>query len=113
MTENLATTNTILTIVAVATAVQAVIAVGLVIAGVVLYGRATRQYEALQRQVAGKIRDLEVQMAPVLARVDHVLETVERVDATVDRVTSTVRAKAVPAIGLIRGARMALNVLLR
>jgi hypothetical protein len=45
--------------------------------------------------------------------VDHALGAVERVDATVDRVTSTVRAKAIPAIGLIRGARMALNVLLR
>jgi hypothetical protein len=113
MTENIASTNTILTIVAVATVIQAAIAVGAVVFALVLYSKATRAYHEVQRQVARRIDDLERQMAPLLARVDHALGAVERVDATVDRVTSTVRAKAIPAIGLIRGARMALNVLLR
>lgn len=110
MNEN---TNTILTIVAVATVIQALIALGVVVGGLVLYSRLQRAYEEVQRQVAEKTRALELQLAPFLARVDHVLDTVERVDATVERVTSTVRTKAVPAIGLIRGARTALNVLLR
>ena len=113
MTENLASTNSMLTIVAVATVIQAVVAVGAVIFALVLYSKATRAYDEVQRQVARRIEDLERQMAPLLARVGHALDTVERVDATVDRVTSTVRNKALPAIGLIRGARTALNVLLR
>jgi hypothetical protein len=99
--------------VAVATVVQAVIALGAVVAVFVIYSKATHAIREVQRQVARRIDDLERQAAPLLARVDHVLGAVERVDATVDRVATTVRAKAVPAIGLIRGARTALNVLLR
>ncbi len=113
MNENLTTTNTILTIVAVATVIQALIALGFVVGGLVLYAKVQRAYDEVQRQVAEKTRALELQLAPLAARVGHMLDTVERVDATVDRVTSTVRAKAIPAIGLLRGARMALNVLLR
>lgn len=102
MTENLATTNTLLTIVAVASTLQALIAIGLVVSGFMVYSR------ALQR-----LADLERQTAPMVARVNHVLDTFERVDATVDRMAATVRTRAIPAIGLIRGARTALNVLLR
>jgi hypothetical protein len=102
MTENLATTNMLLTIVAVASTLQALIAIGLVVAAYRIYARASERLDALERQAA-----------PMVARVTHVLDTFERVDATVDRMASTVRTRAIPAIGLIRGARTALNVLLR
>ena len=102
MTENLTTTNTLLTIVAVASTLQALIAVGLVVSGFMIYSRAMQRLD-----------DLERHAAPMVARVTHVLDTFDRVDATVDRMAATVRTRAIPAIGLIRGARTALNVLLR
>ncbi len=102
MNENLATTHTLLTIVALATTLQALIAVAIVMAGLVAYGR-----------VAHRVAELERQAAPMVARVTHVLDTFDRVDTTIDRMTATVRSRAVPALGLIRGARTALNVLLR
>ena len=102
MNENLATTHTLLTIVALATTLQALIAVAVAVAGLVAYGR-----------VAHRVAELERQAAPLVARVTRVLDTIERVDAVMDRVAATVRSRAVPAIGLIRGARTALNVLLR
>jgi hypothetical protein len=102
MNENLATTHTLLTIVAVATTLQALIVMAVAAAGLVAYGR-----------VAHRVAELERQAAPVVARVTHVLDTFDRVDATIDRMTATMRSRAVPALGLIRGARTALNVLLR
>ena len=102
MNEQLATTSTLLTVVAIATAVQALIAAGLVIAGFVAYARIRRRVDELQREAA-----------PLVARVTHVLDRVERAEERVGRMASTVLSKAVPAIGLFRGARTALNVLLR
>ena len=72
MTENLASTNSILTIVAIATVVQAVVAVGAVIAA----SCSTRRRRGRTRSPASDRqpdRRLERQMAPLLARVDYAL----------------------------------------
>jgi hypothetical protein len=118
------TTNVILGIIAAAVVVQVLIIVGIWISGFMLY-----------RKMTTLTRELEDRVAPSMQRVNAILDdvrevsgtvkmrtvraeqaihhTMDRVDETVDRVRHNVRAKTGMLVGLVRGARVAIETMLQ
>jgi uncharacterized protein YoxC len=124
MSAELGTTNLLLGIMAAVSVLEALLLIGVGIAGVMIY-----------RRVMDLIAGLETrQVAPAMARVNAILEdvkgvsskvreetervdqairtTMDRVDDTADRVRSNVRAKTSRIVGFIRGVRVALESML-
>jgi hypothetical protein len=124
MEGNLDTTNTFLGIMAVVSVVQVLILIGVGVGGYLVYRRVMELVNGLeQRQIAPAIArvnaildDLKVASEKVkdeAERVDHAIRaTMDRVDYTADRVRSNVRAKTSRIVGLVRGARIALETIL-
>jgi hypothetical protein len=124
MTMDLETTNWLLGIMAVASAVQTLIVIGALIAGYRLYRQATatmtelesRHIAPLRQQVDAILGDVQ----KVAARVSHQTErvdlaisgTIERVDETAERVKDSVREKVSRATGIVRGVRAIIMSLL-
>jgi uncharacterized protein YoxC len=121
----LGTTNLLLGIMAAVSVLEALLLIGVGIAGVLVY-----------RRVMDLINGLETrQVAPAMARVNTILDdvkgvttkvreetervdlairsTMDRVDDTADRVRSNVRARTSRIVGFIRGARVAIESMLR
>jgi hypothetical protein len=95
MQPDLSTTNLILGIMAAVSVLQALVLIGAGIAGFMVY-----------RRVMDVINGLE-------QRVDHAIRsTMDRVDDTADRLRTNVRAKTSRIVGLVRGARVALETIL-
>jgi hypothetical protein len=124
MEGNLGTTNIMLGIIAAVSVLEALLVIGLGIAGFLAY-----------RRVMTVVNDLEAnQIAPAMARVNAVLDdvkgvtarvkeetdrvdyairtTMDRVDDTAERVRWNVRAKTSRVVGFLRGVRVALEGLL-
>jgi uncharacterized protein YoxC len=124
MEGNLGTINTFLGIMAVVSVLEALVLIGLGVGGYVVYRRVMELVNGLeQRQVAPAIArvnaildDLKVVSGKVkdeAERVDQAIRTtMDRVDHTADRVRSNVRAKTSRIVGLVRGARVALETML-
>jgi pyrimidine operon attenuation protein/uracil phosphoribosyltransferase len=124
MEGNLGTTNLFLGIMAVVSIVEALVIVGMGVGGYLVYRRVMELVNGLeQRQVApvaarvnAILDDLKVASAKVkeeAERVDQAIRTtMDRVDDTADRVRSNVRAKTSRIVGLVRGARVALETIL-
>jgi hypothetical protein len=114
---DLHTTNALLGIMAVASVLEALVLVGVVVCGFLEYRRLTRLVSDLQtRQLAPMREKLDAILADVQAvtarvsqqseRVDHAITgTMDRVDVTAERVKSTVREKVAAAVGVVRGVR--------
>jgi hypothetical protein len=125
MSGELGTTNLLLGIMAAVSVLEALLLIGVGVAGVIVY-----------RRVMDLINGLEArQIAPAMARVNAILEdvkgvttkvkeetervdqairtTMDRVDDTADRVRSNVRAKTSRVVGFIRGLRVAIESMLR
>jgi len=132
MTAELGTTNLLLGIMAAVSVLEALVIIGAGIGGFVVYRRIT----ALVDQGMVLATGLEArQVAPVMMRVNAILDdvkdvtatvksetervdqaihtTIDRIDDTADRVRSNVRAKTSRLVGLVRGARMAIESALR
>jgi hypothetical protein len=124
MSGELGTTNLLLGIMAAVSVLEALIIIGMGIAGFVVY-----------RKVMGLVAGLESrQVAPAMARVNAILDdvkavsakvkeetervdqaihsTMDRIDDTADRVRSNVRAKTSHLVGFVRGLRVALEGML-
>jgi hypothetical protein len=124
MVGNLGTTNLLLGIMAAVSVLEALLLVGVGIAGFLVY-----------RRVMALINELEArQIAPAMARVNAILDdvkhvstkvkdeaervdtalrtTMDRVDDTADRVRSNVRAQTGRLVGILRGARVAIETML-
>jgi hypothetical protein len=122
--EGLGTTNVLLGIMAATSVLEALLVIGLGIGGYLMYSR-----------VMGLVNGIEErQVAPAMARVNAILDdvkvvstrvkdeaervdtairsTMDRVDDTADRVRSNVRAKTSRIIGIVRGAKVALEHIL-
>jgi hypothetical protein len=124
MQGELATTNLILGIIAAVSVLEALLVIGMGVAGFIAY----RKVMTLVQELEGR------QVAPAMARVNAILDdvkhisttvknetnrlnqaihtTVERVDTTADRVRSNVRAKTSRIVGFVRGARTAIETIL-
>jgi hypothetical protein len=124
MEGNLGTTNLLLGIMAVVSVLDALLLIGVGVAGFLVY-----------RRVMALINELEArQIAPAMARVNAILDdvkqvstkvkdeadrvdtalrtTMERVDDTADRVRSSVKTQTGRLVGILRGARVALETMM-
>jgi hypothetical protein len=124
MEGNLGTTNMMLGIIAAVSVLEALLIIGLGIAGFLVY-----------RRVMAIVDDLEAKhVAPAMARVNAILDdvkvvtakvkeetdrvdaairtTIDRVDDTAERVRWNVKAKTSRVVGFVRGLRVALEGLL-
>jgi hypothetical protein len=122
--EGLGTTNVMLGIMAVVSLLEALVLIGAAIAGYLVYKRVMNLVNGIE----------ERQVAPAMARVNAILDdakvvsakvreeaervdtairtTMDRVDDTADRVRSNVRAKTSRIVGIVRGARVAIEHIL-
>ena len=118
------TTNWLLGVIAVASAVQTLMLIGLAITSYRLYRQVgttvadleTRHVAPLRRQVDGILTDVQA----IATRVSHQTERVDQaingaigqVDETADRLKDTVREKVSQATGVVRGIRAIIASLL-
>jgi uncharacterized protein YoxC len=125
MSPELGTTNLLLGIMAVVSVIEALVVIGMGIAGFVAYRRVmdlingleARQVAPLMVRVNTILDDAKVVSAKVKAeaeRVDDAIHrTIGRVDDTADRVRSNVRAKTSKVVGVVRGLRVALETMMQ
>jgi uncharacterized protein YoxC len=114
---NLETTNWLLGVMAVASALQTLMLVGVAIAGFRMYRQMSttlqelesKHVEPLRRQVdgiLGEVQSVASRLSHQTERVDHAISgTIERVDETAERVKYSVRDKVAQATGVVRGIR--------
>lgn len=125
MTGNLATTNLLLGIMAAVSVLEALLAIGVGIGAVIVYRRVTELLAGMEtRQVApamarvnailDDVKGVTTKVREETERVDQAIRsTMDRVDDTADRVRTNVRVKTSRLVGFIRGARVAIESLLR
>jgi hypothetical protein len=114
---DLHTTNVLLGIMAAASALEALVVIGLAIGGFIAYRQVmqlvadleARQIAPLREKVDAILLDVKAVTARVSQqseRVDHAISgTMDRVDETAERVRSSVRDKVAQALGVVRGVR--------
>lgn len=128
MTPELGTTNLLLGVMAAVSVLEALVVIGVGIAGFIAY----RRVMGLIEQFTGIAQGIEArQVAPAMLRVNAILDdvkgvtakvkeetervdhaihsTIDRIDDTADRVRSNVRTKTSALVGFVRGARIALE----
>ena len=121
MSGELGTTNLLLGIVAAASVFEALVIIGMGVAGFMAYrkvmvlvdGIETRQVAPAMRRVNAILDDVKTVTATVkeeTERVDHAIHTtMDRIDDTADRMRANVRAKASAVVGFVRGLRVAIE----
>lgn len=121
MSGELGTTNLLLGIMAAVSVLEALLIIGMGIAGFVAYKRVTELVAGLEtRQVApamvrvnailDDVKGVTATVRQETERVDHAIHTtIDRIDDTADRVRSNVREKTSRVVGFIRGLRVALE----
>jgi hypothetical protein len=121
---DLGTTNMWLAIMAIVSVLEALLLIGLGIAGFVVYRRVmqvvndleVRQVAPLRERVDAILADVQAVTARVShqsERVDHAISgTMDRVDVTAERMKSSVADKINQVAGVIRGIRAAIVSLL-
>jgi hypothetical protein len=121
MTGELETTNLLLGIMAAVSVLEALVIIGLGIAGFIAYRKVMELVAGLEsRQVAPAmarvnailedVKDVTSKVKEETERVDQVIHhTIDRIDDTADRVRSNVRAKTSWVVGIVRGLRVAIE----
>ena len=122
--DGLQTTNTMLGIIAGVSVLEALLILGVGVAAYRVYSRVMTLVNDLEaRQVVpamarvnailDDVREVSSKVKDETVRVDTAIRnTMERVDDTADRVRSNVRAKTSRIVGIVRGARVALEHML-
>jgi hypothetical protein len=117
LTGDLGTTNMWLAIMAIVSLLEALLLIGMGIAGFIVYRRLmqlvndleARQVAPLREKVDAILVDVKAVTASVsqqTTRVNHAISgTMERVDETADRVKGTLRDRINQAVGMARGIR--------
>jgi hypothetical protein len=132
MAAELGTTNLLLGIMAAVSLLEGLVIIGMGIAGFMAYRKVTALVDRGMvlaagieaRQVApammrvnailDDVRDVTAKVKHETERVDHAIHsTIDRIDDTAGRVRTNVRAKTSALVGFIRGARMAVEGMLR
>jgi len=121
MSGELGTTNLLLGIMAVVSVLEALLIIGMGVAGFMVYRKVMTLVEGLEaRQVAPAMarvnailddfKDVSAKVKEETVRVDHAIHhTIDRIDDTADRVRSNVRAKTSRVVGFVRGVRVAIE----
>ena len=124
MQPDLGTTNLLLGIMAVVSVLEALVVVGMGVAGWIMYRRVAelvngleqRHIVPLRARVDAILDDVKIVTEKVkdeTDRVDHAIRaTMDRVDDTADRVRATVRAKTSRIVGFVRGVRVVIEGIL-
>ena len=132
MSAELGTTNLLLGIMAAVSVLEALVIIGMGIAGFMVYRKVTALVDQ-GMTLAGGIEARQV--APAMMRVNAILDdvkgvtatvkqetervdqaihsTIDRIDDTADRVRTNVRARTSAIVGALRGARTVLESVLR
>jgi hypothetical protein len=117
MPPDLETTNVLLAVMAVVSVLEALVLIGLVVGGFMIYRHVmqtlgeleTRQVAPLRERVEAILTDVKAVTARVsqqTERVDHAITgTIDRVDETTERVKSSVREQVTRATGVLRAIR--------
>jgi hypothetical protein len=125
MSGELGTTNLLLGIMAAVSVLEALIVIGMGIAGFMAYRRVMELVNGLEtRQVAptlarvnailDDVKDVTAKVKEETERVDQAIHhTMNRIDDTADRVRSNVRAKTSWVVGIVRGLRVAIEGVLQ
>jgi hypothetical protein len=124
MSGEIGTTNLLLGIMAAVSMLEALVIIGMGIAGFMTYrkvmvlvdGIETRQVAPAMARVNSILDDVKTVTATVkqeTERVDHAIHTtMARIDDTADRLRSSVRVKASAVVGFVRGLRVAIEWML-
>jgi len=124
MSGELGTTNLLLGIMAAVSVLEALVVIGMGVAGFVVYRRVMELIAGLEsRQVAPAMTRVNAILDDVKAvsekvkeeteRVDQAIHsTLDRIDDTADRVRWKVRAKTSHLVGFVRGLRVAIEEML-
>jgi hypothetical protein len=124
MGSELGTTNLLLGIMAAVSVLEALVIIGIGVAGFMAYrkvmevvtGIETRQVAPAMARVNAILDDVKAVSAKVkeeTERVDSAIHsTMDRIDNTADRVRSNVRAKTSRFVGFVRGLRVAIEGML-
>ena len=114
---DLGTTNMWLAIMAIVSVLEALLLIGIGLAGFLMYRRVmqlvndleTRQITPVREKVDAILLDVKAVTASVnqqTERVNHAISgTMERVDETADRVKGSVRDRVNQAVGIVQGLR--------
>lgn len=114
---DLGTTNMWLAIMAIVSVLEALLLIGIGVAGFLMYRRVmqlvndleTRQITPVREKVDAILLDVKAVTASVnqqTERVNHAISgTMERVDETADRVKGSVRDRVNQAVGIVQGLR--------
>jgi len=125
MSGELGTTNLLLGIMAAVSVIEALVIIGLGVAGFMAYRRVMELVTDLEtRQVApamarvnailDDVKDVTAKVKEETERVDQAIHhTMDRIDDTADRVRSNVRAKTSWMVGIVRGLRVAIEEMLQ
>jgi len=125
MDASLSTTNVMLGIIAAVSVLEALLIIGAGIAGFLAYRRVMQLIEQVDARhltpamarvnmILDDVKDISARVKEETERVDHAIRsTMDRVDDTADRVRSNVRAKTSRIVGFVRGARTAIETILR
>src|SRR5437016_14251401 len=125
MEGNLNTTNTLLGIMAAVSVLEALLLVGLGIAGFIVYRRVMDIVNEVESKhvapamarinaILDDVKGVTAKVKEETERVDHAIRTtMDRVDDTADRVRWNVRAKTSRVVGFMRGLRTAIEAMLR
>lgn len=118
--EGLETTNVWLMIMAIVSMLEAIVLIGLAVAGFLVYRRVMALVNDLEaRQIApirekvdailGDVKAVTARVSHEAERVDHAIHgTMDRVDHTATHVRNTVMDKVHYAAGIVRGVRAAI-----
>jgi hypothetical protein len=124
MGSELGTTNLLLGIMAAVSVLEALVVIGIAVAGFLAYrkvmeivtGIEARQVAPAMLRVNAILDDVKAVSAKVkeeTERVDMAIHsTMDRIDTTADRVRSNVRAKTSRFVGFVRGLRVAIEGML-
>jgi len=125
MSAELGTTNLLLGIMAAVSVLEALVVIGMGVAGFMAYRRVMELVNGLEtRQIAptlarvnailDDVRDVTAKVKEETERVDQAIHhTMNRIDDTADRVRSNVRAKTSWVVGIVRGLRVAIEGVLQ
>ena len=114
---DLQTTNWLIGVIAVSSAIQSLFLIGAAIAGYRLYRETTKtvaelesqHIEPLRRQldaILGDVQRITARVSDQTERVDNAISgTIERVDETAERVKYKLRERVSRAAGIVRGVR--------
>jgi len=125
MPADLSTTNILLGIMAVVSVLEALVVVGIGVAGWMMYKRVMELFDGLEQRhlvplrtkvdaILADVKGVTEKVKEETERVDYAIRsTIDRVDDTADRVKANMRHKTSRMVGFVRGVRAAIEGLLQ